>query len=149
MKKQIAEGDNVKAVIAKLIAKKKAMESGKVPVAEPIKDHVADEMTAASLSAIQTTSFAIQWKKRNAIERIDGAIQRCERGIYGLCTDCDEEISKARLLAVPEAEFCIACQREQEHQEKLEKRDDPRGMDTPESVVDAYQEYFWRWNNEG
>ena len=38
------------------------------------------------------------------------ALRRLDRGIFGICLDCEEDISLKRLTAVPWAARCIACQ---------------------------------------
>ena len=40
---------------------------------------------------------------------LQGALARIEDGTYGICRECDEEISQARLRAVPYAVLCKAC----------------------------------------
>lgn len=44
------------------------------------------------------------------ITRIDRALARIENHEYGSCTACHEPIDSKRLAAVPEAEFCFACE---------------------------------------
>lgn len=43
------------------------------------------------------------------LRAIEAAIDRIESGNYGVCTMCDEDISLARLNAVPWTSVCIAC----------------------------------------
>lgn len=43
------------------------------------------------------------------LRAIEAAIERIENGTYGICTSCEEEISIARLNAVPWTSVCIAC----------------------------------------
>ncbi len=43
------------------------------------------------------------------LRAIDAAIERIEKGNYGICTICEGEISLARLKAVPWTSVCIAC----------------------------------------
>lgn len=47
--------------------------------------------------------------------QIEAALARMRTGIYGVCTQCGEEIGKARLDAVPWAELCI---RDQENSDR-------------------------------
>lgn len=48
------------------------------------------------------------------MERVYSAILRIERGTYGFCATCGEEIPDARLSALPEAERCIECEEDLE-----------------------------------
>ena len=43
------------------------------------------------------------------LRAIEAAIERIDNGDYGKCTICEEEISIARLNAVPWTSVCIAC----------------------------------------
>jgi DnaK suppressor protein len=43
------------------------------------------------------------------LRAIEAAIARIDTGNYGTCTLCDEDISIARLNAVPWTSVCIAC----------------------------------------
>lgn len=47
--------------------------------------------------------------KSDRLEQINAALQRIERGDYGICTRCGKEISPKRLEAMPEALTCIDC----------------------------------------
>jgi len=44
-----------------------------------------------------------------AVEEIDDALRKIERGTYGICESCGELIPSARLEALPYARLCIAC----------------------------------------
>ena len=48
------------------------------------------------------------------LSAIDGALDRIQRGTYGLCDACGEPIFFARLSAEPWALRCIACQSRRE-----------------------------------
>lgn len=45
---------------------------------------------------------------------LDQALERIENGVYGICTDCKQPISKERLEAVPYALKCIKCKANEE-----------------------------------
>lgn len=47
------------------------------------------------------------------IASVRRALDRVRDGSYGICVQCGEEISPARLEARPEAALCIRCAREQ------------------------------------
>jgi RNA polymerase-binding transcription factor len=51
------------------------------------------------------------------LRQVREALQRLQAGAYGLCLDCEEEISLKRLRAIPWAERCVRCQeKEDNHQ---------------------------------
>jgi DnaK suppressor protein len=43
------------------------------------------------------------------LRAIEAAISRIDNGSYGVCTECEGEISQARLNAVPWTSVCIGC----------------------------------------
>lgn len=48
------------------------------------------------------------------VRSIDTALEKIEEGAFGVCELCAKKINKERLKAVPYAELCIDCQREEE-----------------------------------
>jgi RNA polymerase-binding transcription factor DksA len=49
------------------------------------------------------------------LQAVKAALERIAEGRYGECVDCGEPIAAARLLALPEAARCAACQQAREH----------------------------------
>ena len=41
---------------------------------------------------------------------IKSALQRFDRGEFGICEECEEEIPLGRLQAIPWAAYCVSCQ---------------------------------------
>jgi DnaK suppressor protein len=54
---------------------------------------------------------------------VNNALAKIDKGTYGVCEDCGQEIPYMRLEAYPTAELCVNCQRERESQQS--------GMYTP------------------
>ena len=48
------------------------------------------------------------------LRMIESAIQKIDEKAYGLCESCGCRIPEARLRALPFAELCIECKREEE-----------------------------------
>jgi RNA polymerase-binding transcription factor DksA len=44
------------------------------------------------------------------LESVEKALDRIQSGEYGVCLDCGDPISRARLTAIPWAIRCITCQ---------------------------------------
>ena len=42
-------------------------------------------------------------------QQVNDALERIEKGTYGLCLECGKPIPQARLEAIPEAELCLNC----------------------------------------
>ena len=49
------------------------------------------------------------------LREIDEAIERLEKGTFGLCESCTKPIPKSRLKIVPFARLCIECKKDEEN----------------------------------
>lgn len=67
----------------------------------------ADEAHESLMSKLQVS---IEEAELNEIKQIDDALERVERGEYGICVQCSEPISSKRLEIYPYAPRCISCQ---------------------------------------
>jgi DnaK suppressor protein len=47
------------------------------------------------------------------LQAIEEALSRIDKGTYGVCRDCGEQISPARLKAIPWTRVCITCKEKQ------------------------------------
>lgn len=52
---------------------------------------------------------------REQLRRVTNALHKLRHGSYSVCDRCGKPISKERLEAVPEATYCIECERELEN----------------------------------
>jgi DnaK suppressor protein len=59
--------------------------------------------------------------------RIDAALRRLEEGTYGDCFECGDQISEARLRALPFAVRCKDCEEARETAEQRERALAKRG----------------------
>ena len=48
-------------------------------------------------------------RARQQLTRVDAALGRCERGEFGECRDCGEDIPRPRLEVDPAASLCVGC----------------------------------------
>ncbi|MBI5867446.1 MAG: TraR/DksA family transcriptional regulator [candidate division Zixibacteria bacterium] len=62
-------------------------------------------------------------KSGRFLYHLDEALRRIADGSYGKCVTCGQDISVARLEAVPHARLCIAC-KEKEEQDKVRANND-------------------------
>lgn len=72
---------------------------------------IGDEAFADLLADLNISTLNNQLEE---FRDIDAAIDRIQRGIFGMCIDCDDKIDKARLVAYPTAKRCVRCQRQHE-----------------------------------
>lgn len=63
------------------------------------------------MDALQNQALSKDIAQRREVEfrRIDSALVRLERGNYGLCVRCEEEIAPARLEFDPATPLCVDC----------------------------------------
>jgi len=57
---------------------------------------------------------------RELMHDIDEAVIKIANGTYGICEECDEEISSKRLAVLPTATLCIDCQEKKEQLKAFE-----------------------------
>jgi DnaK suppressor protein len=79
------------------------------------REALAVELSADALDRIQggqERDFAIGTLDRNSklLHEVNAALSRIRSGTFGICLDCDEDISIKRLAAVPWTASCIVCQ---------------------------------------
>lgn len=49
-------------------------------------------------------------RESKLLRQVQDALSRMDRGTFGICADCEEDISSKRLAAVPWTDSCIRCQ---------------------------------------
>ena len=81
-------------------------------------DDLPDEIDLASSEYQQSMVFRLRDREKYLLEKIDKALERIADGTFGLCEQCEEEISVKRLEARPVTTLCIRCKEEQEKEEK-------------------------------
>jgi len=82
-------------------------------------ERLADITDQASFQADRNLELRIRDRERRLIAKMHEALQQIDDGTYGICGNCDEEISEKRLIARPVTTLCIQCKTEQEKIEKL------------------------------
>ena len=69
-----------------------------------------DDGDQAASSTLETLRNSIQNAEYEEFVMIEAALKSIEDGTYGICRDCDQEISEKRLKYYPNAQRCLACQ---------------------------------------
>ena len=59
------------------------------------------------------SALSIEKSLNQRLKDIDQALEKIEKGIYGKCEICGEEIEKERLEAYPGAKACLKCSQKQ------------------------------------
>jgi DnaK suppressor protein len=81
--------------------------------------NLSDLLDRASQVSEREFSHHLCSRDKLHMRRIERSLQDIEDGKYGLCQQCEEEISLKRLKARPIARFCIDCKTQLEKMEKL------------------------------
>ncbi len=112
---------------------KQVLEARQAELAQVLRnrDGITIEKSPDALDEVQNAAereLAIRNLDRESklMSNVRAALARIEDGTYGVCLNCEEEISIKRLNAVPQTPYCISCQenmdrRQSENQESLEE----------------------------
>jgi DnaK suppressor protein len=57
----------------------------------------------------QEFTLSLMQSDEMTLDSIETAIERIEEGVFGQCEECQGQISKARLNAIPYTPLCIKC----------------------------------------
>jgi DnaK suppressor protein len=74
----------------------------------------------ASAETDRSFMLRLRGREQRLLNKIEEAIERIDKGEFGVCDSCGEEITVQRLIARPVANLCIDCKEEQEEEEKLQ-----------------------------
>ena len=73
-------------------------------------EYQADPLDQVNSSTDREMTVQRLNSKARQIQDIQAAIAKIDDGAYGLCEDCEENIPRKRLDAVPWARLCVTCQ---------------------------------------
>ncbi len=113
-----------------------------------------DEMDVArSLTDVETNASLVE-RAEERLKAIDDAFARLQRGRYGICEQCENDIAIERLRVLPFATYCVDCQQERSqqrgtraavsdepwrrwriHEEPDETAEDANGVTDPEELL--------------
>lgn len=72
-------------------------------------DGVPDIGDMSSVAYSRDVLFNVSETQRQRINDIDVALEQIEKGEYGICMGCGEEISPRRMEVRPFSRYCIEC----------------------------------------
>jgi DnaK suppressor protein len=73
-----------------------------------------DDAFAGSATFERERTMSLARNARAVLKQIDEALVRMDEGVYGTCLRCGQAIDPARLEALPQADYCLDCRREEE-----------------------------------
>jgi len=82
------------------------------------KENFPDPTDRASHESNRNFMLRIRDREHKLIKKIRSALERIENGTFGICEQCEEEISIERLKARPVTTQCIDCKSKEEALEK-------------------------------
>lgn len=97
-------------------------EAGKTVEIMDDDENFPDPTDRASMESSRNSLLRIRDRERKLIFKIQEALDRLERGEYGVCEECGEQIGIERLKARPVTTLCIECKSSQESAERKAKR---------------------------
>src|SRR5919201_4672480 len=80
-------------------------------------NEVLDAVESAEADIQEDIEFALVQMKSETLNKVNDALGRLERGDYGYCFECGEEIAEKRLRALPFAVRCKDCEEARENAE--------------------------------
>lgn len=89
-------------------AKKDAKVPGDWDSAHPRVPEGNEEEAADEVEEYES-NISIEQELELKLKEVRAALERMEKGTYGICETCGSEIQKERLLAVPSARTCERC----------------------------------------
>ncbi len=63
----------------------------------------------------------LKGREKKLLTKIDQALERIDKGTFGICEECGQTIGLKRLEARPVTTMCIECKTDQEEKEKIKK----------------------------
>jgi DnaK suppressor protein len=91
---------------------------------------VLDQGESSEVDIQEDIELALIQMKSETLNKIEAALRRLDDGSYGNCFECGEEISAARLKALPFAVRCKECEEARETAELRERMAQRRGAPT-------------------
>ncbi|MBI4378170.1 MAG: TraR/DksA family transcriptional regulator [Nitrospinae bacterium] len=79
-----------------------------------------DDMDQAESAYEQEMSYIFGGRESEEIKAINEALDRIDKGTYGICENCDEMIGMKRLEAMPFVKYCVNCQEDIERKKEIE-----------------------------
>ena len=71
---------------------------------------IGDEADIATRSVEKELLFDITDSEKQNLDKIEAALRKIEKGVFGRCESCQKTIPRLRLEVMPWARYCIHCQ---------------------------------------
>jgi len=82
---------------------------------DPIKkDCTLDDAAFQTLKQEQEVTFSRYTLTQERLHRLKSTVTKIDTKDYGICMECEEEITLGRLKLIPESLYCISCMNDRE-----------------------------------
>jgi DnaK suppressor protein len=81
-------------------------------------ERLPDPSDRATMESERNFTLRMWERESGLIGKILEALNRIDEGTYGICEECEEEISEGRLKARPVTTLCIDCKKREEAGER-------------------------------
>ena len=96
-----------------------------------------DELDRTDREMAAQSYYKFLDRKKNELNRIEALLERIKHDQdFGICEECERPIPEARLMIVPEAVLCVACQQE------LEKFESRTNLTNSASKIPQYRDGY-------
>ena len=111
----------IQEIKKKLISQKEALlaEAGEALNELPGQTAFPDLGDQATAEIDRNFMLKLRGRERKLLKKIEDAVERIDKGVFGICDRCGEEINIKRLEARPVTNMCIDCKTQEEEEEKL------------------------------
>lgn len=118
---EILRNKKIKEIKRKLLARKETLlaEAEEALNELPGQTMFPDLSDQATAETERNFMLRLRGRERRLLKKIDDAIERIDKGTFGICEKCGMEIDIRRLEARPVTTFCIECKTQQEEEERL------------------------------
>ena len=108
---------NLRQVLLKRRDSLRKVLAGDLSQLNSVRPNMTGDMVDAALDAVHDEILSqLAEVESRELAQIENALERMRTGQYGICESCGQNISLARLQALPYATLCIKCQRELEQE---------------------------------
>ena len=82
---------------------------------------IGDEGDRADTERTHEVSILLSVRDKEKLHAVEEVLEKIREGTYGVCEECGDEISGARLKAMPLAKSCVTCQSQREKEKTVVK----------------------------
>lgn len=81
------------------------------------KNELSDVLDEATINDLMSKEVRLRNREIFHLKKINKSLEMIQRGTYGVCHDCDENIPFERMIVRPETDMCISCKENSENEE--------------------------------